>query len=290
MPGSSFGNSKGLSLIEVMTSVFLSTLIFSGVYAFFNNFSQVSQLRSELDEVQHRGKIAMYVLNRDTLRAGEGLAGHEPGARPVCVIPGTGDDGPSRCLIVFREETDPETYLSTLGGGPDEKQSTGSKNIYVAKVEPAGAFSVHDKVLICSDTDWAIITLTQPAIPMGDILILRHDPEQIVTSPRPEPPVFDNGTRVIRLSTIEYSHDRRRMILQKKINHHDTKKLLTGIEDLHFLYTLDDGTVTERPADSRAIREIRFSVTLKSLGASGGQETGRRLTLTRDVTPRCLGT
>jgi hypothetical protein len=272
-----------------MTSIFLSTLVFSGVYAFFNNFTQVSRLKSELDEVQHRGKIAMYVMNRDTLRAGEGLAGHGKGAKPVCVIPGSGEDGSSRCLIVFREETDPETYLRTLSGQPEEKQSIGSKSIYVAKIEPASAFQVDDRLLICSDTDWAVITLTQPPIQMGEVLILRHDPAKAITPPRPKPPVFDYGTKVIRLSTIEYSHDKQKMILQKKINNHDTKKLLGGIEALHFLYTLGDGSVTERPADSRAIREIRISVTLKSLGASDGVDAERRLTLTRDVTPRCLG-
>lgn len=61
---------KGLSIIELMVTILLSTILLLGVMQLFSNVSQTDRANTALGRVQESGRLALELIGKDARRAG----------------------------------------------------------------------------------------------------------------------------------------------------------------------------------------------------------------------------
>lgn len=139
---------RGLSLIELMVAILLSSLLLLGVLELYSNTSRTDRSGSALAELQDDARVAMEFIKRDIRRAG-----YLGCADPQAGFSGLGFDYPEDA---FREMT--LTSLTLSYASPDALNGpTGSPAVLVV----SNTASTSDK--------WHLLTDCQTAIPFkGD--------------------------------------------------------------------------------------------------------------------------
>lgn len=142
---------RGLSLIELMVAILLSSLLLLGVLELYSNTSRADRSGSALADLQDDARVAMEFIKRDIRRAG-----YLGCADPQAAFSGMGFDYPEDA---FREMTLTSLTLSyaspsALNGATGSPEALNLDNVAVTNVP-------HD----VSGTPWYMLTDCQAAAP-----------------------------------------------------------------------------------------------------------------------------
>jgi type IV pilus assembly protein PilW len=235
----------GITLIELLIAVGILTLVIFGVYNLFINQHKAGVIHQQVADMQQNARIAMEMLIKDLRLAGLGVE-----ASNAIVAGDGGDTNPDSITI-----RGGESFIMTTTPSPVNQSSS------TFDVNSVAGFSVGDVCIIYGGGEWTRFTITQV---LEASLKLQHNPSSDYNSPGGFGFTYPTGSVVRRYQEVTYQIDTSNPSHPKltRTESGNTQTVSENIEDLQFVYTLANGTVTSSPANPANIRLV--NVTLRA--------------------------